>query len=396
MPHEIRMPSLGQTTDELRITNWLKAEGDPVRLGEPLLEVETDKATLEIESFATGILLKILRPVGDMVEAGTVVAYVGAQGEAPPAPGGNGHTPPPPLSLPREPDPTAATEDATPSGDKVLASPVARQLAKMHGVDLGRVRGSGPRGRIEKADVQALVDSAASQEAGVSTGPVADRQVPRHRLVIAQRLTQSIQTIPHITLTIAVDMSHARASLLTARAEGLTRLTYTHLVLRALAHALRVHPAINRHWIGQDKGPTYRQLDAANVGLAVTGDDTLLTVTIAEPDAHSLEDLVRHVATAVERGRSGMLRAGDIEPAAITLSNLGMHGVDAFQAIIDPGQTAIMAIGRVADRVVAIDGAMRVLPQMQMNLSVDHRVADGVLAAKFLRTVVDHLEAGGP
>lgn len=387
MPQEVRMPSLGQTTDELRITRWLKAEGDAVRSGEPLLEVETDKATIEVESFTPGILLSIVRPAGALVEAGALVAYIGVRDEAVPLPMADGPTSVEPghqsAHDAREPHPVV-------SGDKILASPVARQLAREHGIDLRHVRGSGPQGRIEKADVRELVEGGGIQVP--TPGRDADLLIPRHRQVIAQRLTQSIQTIPHFTLTTAIDMTHAGVSLATARAGGLGRLTYTHLALRALAQALRAHPAMNRLWISESKGPIYRELGAADVGLAVAGENTLRIVTIPEPDAVGLEDLVRAVDEAVRRGRSSTLNQTDVKPVAITLSNLGMYTIDSFQAIIDPGQTAILATGRVADRVVVIDGDIRGVPQMQASLSVDHRVADGVLAATFLRTFADRLE----
>lgn len=378
MAHEIRMPSLGQTTDELRILAWLKAEGDHVDLGEPLLEVETDKATLAVESYATGTLLKIMHGGGETVRAGTTLAYVGAQGEPVPH-NENGSAAPA-----QAPDPSRLHD--APRDAKVLATPVARHLARQHGIEISHVRGSGPAGLIEKADVLALV-----QETDHTTAESwRDLPVPEHRRVIAQRLTQSIQNIPQITLTVAVDASAARQRLANARNAGLAGLTYTHLLLRSVAQALRAHPHLNRLWLAH--GPLYRQLACADVGLAVAGEDTLLVLTIPEPDRLPLADLVTLTAEAVQRGRAGALTQRDTAPTAITISNLGMHAVDGFQAIVDPAQAAILAVGRVAEQVVAIDGAIRVLPQLQLSLSVDHRVADGVAAARFLGTIKGSLE----
>lgn len=380
MPHEIRMPSLGQTSDELRILTWLKAEGDHVELGEPLLEVETDKATLDVESFVTGTLLKIVHGGGETVRAGTPVAYIGAQGE--PIPHGEAASATP-AQAPDETHPLDVPRNA-----KVLATPVARQLARQHGIEISRVPGSGPAGLVEKADVLALLQ----ETDHTATDSWHDLPVPPHRRVIAQRLTQSVQTIPHITLSVAVDAGEARGRLASARNTGLSGLTYTHLLLRSVAQALRAQPHLNRLWLAQ--GPLYRQLARADVGLAVAGEDTLRVVTIPEPDRLPLADLVTLTAGAVQRGRTGALTHGDTAPAAITISNLGMYAVDSFQAIIDPAQTAILAVGRVAEQVVAVDGGIRVAPRLQLSLSVDHRVADGVVAARFLGAIKESLEQG--
>jgi pyruvate dehydrogenase E2 component (dihydrolipoamide acetyltransferase) len=381
MPREVRMPSLGQTTDELRIVAWLKAEGDAVRLGEPLLEVETDKATVEVESVASGSLLKVVRGTGELVPAGALIAYIGQPGEVVGEERSDGPA--------QHPAPTGVG-----APEKVLATPLARQLARQHGIDLARVRGTGPQGRIEKEDVLALATGAEHAVPAAEPLPPAETPVPKHRQVIAQRLMHSVRTIPQITLTVTVDMSRARAALTSQREAGLTGLTYTHLILRAVAGALRAHPEMRRLWTDGPTGPHYRHIDRADVGLAVAGEDTLVVVTIPEPDQASVEQLIRATGDAVQRGRAGTLAAADMEPAAITVSNLGMYRVDRFQGIIDPAQTAILTTGRIADQVAAIDGGIRIVPRMQISLSVDHRVADGVVAARFLGSVAERLEAG--
>ncbi len=384
----VRMPALGQTTDELRIISWLKNEGDQVEQGEPLFEVETDKATLEVEAFSSGILRKIVRQKDEVVEVGTLIAYIGkAEDELPGAM---------PVqvapSAEEKPGISSARSISThipataPGGDKVLASPPVRVLMREHGIDPRRVKGSGPGGRIERRDIEILIEQRSS-----STGELSSfLPVPHHRQVIAQRLTQSVQTIPQIALTSTIDMRQAQAVLGVERERGIMRLTYTHLILRAVARSLRNHPRLNRLWVAN--GPQFQQLAQANVGLAVAGDGTLLVVTIPEPDRLSLAELVKVTDAAIARGRQGALIAADTAQAAMAVSNLGMYGVESFTAIVDPAQTAILATGRVLEQPVVEEGSVRIVPQMKITLVIDHRVADGVAAALFLRTLSEVLE----
>ena len=380
MATEIRMPALGQTSDELRILRWLKAEGDAVKAGEPLLEVETDKATLEIEAAVAGILLKIVCPEEESAEAGAVIAYVGNAGESVEA----AAAVPAPCHVIATVPVSAAPPDA-----KVQATPVARHLARDEGIDLSQVRGSGPGGRIEKNDVEALI--------GVGSGGLAatytDSPVPRHRQRIAQRVLQSARQVPQIRLTIAVDMERACVRLEQERAAGLEGITYTHLLLRATAQALRAHPHLNQVWL--DEGPQYRTYTRTDVGLLIAEEDNLLVATIPEPDKLPLTELVAQVRGAVERGRRGALHQQDAAAAALSLSNLGMYGVDEFEALVDPAQSAILAMGQVADQVIVRDRGIFIAPQLKLSLSVDHRVAEGALAAQFMKTLREILEKGG-
>jgi pyruvate dehydrogenase E2 component (dihydrolipoyllysine-residue acetyltransferase) len=409
MPQEVRMPALGQTSDELRIIAWLKREGEHVTMGEPLLEVETDKATLIVESAFTGALQKIERQARETVEAGTVIAYLLTAEEAGASNGAQTNA----VGMGDE----AHTEGTSVRRHNVsvLASPVARRLAREHVIEIASVRGSGPDGRIERRDVEALIGAATAvaEHAQVSpimtpakTAPAAehaqpvqppaeaqDRDVPRHRQVIAQRLTRSVQMIPQIALMATADMTRARAWLDTQRASGIGGLTYTHLILRAVARALRAHPNVNTLW--RAEGPWLRTLPQAHVGLAIAGEDTLLVATIAEADQQELPHLIQSVTEATARGRAGALTQADLAPAAITVSNLGMHRINAFVAIVDPYQTAILAVGQVAEQAVARNGALYAIPQVTLTLTVDHRVADGVAAAKFLETICESLESAG-
>ena len=357
MARPVRMPSLGATSDELQIVQWLKEVGSVVEQGEPLLEVETDKATLEVEAAVAGTLLAVLHGAGETVPVGEVIAYVGAPG-----------------------DDVPVAEPSAPAAAKRQAVPTARRLAQEHDIDLASVHGSGPGGRIEKQDVLALIDVASAAEG--------ELELSRHRRAVAERLTRSVQTIPQFSVAVDVDMRSAAAQLAQARADGLAGLTYTHLLLRATAGALREHPALNRLWVSE--GPRLRQLERVDVGLAVAGEDTLLVPTIAEPDHVELSALVEVAAEAERLAREGKVTGG---AAAITLSNLGMFGVDRFSAIVDPDQTAILAVGAVTERVSAAAGEVRVGPWVELTLTVDHRVVDGVLAARFLTAIRARLES---
>jgi pyruvate dehydrogenase E2 component (dihydrolipoamide acetyltransferase) len=385
MPQEVRMPALGQTSEELRIISWLKREGEAVTMGEPLLEVETDKVTLTVESAFTGTLLKIERQAGETIEAGAVIAYLLKPGESGASNGAR---------------PVLQEAPVKPHDVPVLASPVARRLAQEHGIDIAGVRGSGPEGRIERKDVEALIGvmTATAMHMAAETEPVQapveahDHTVPRHRQAIAQRLVRSVQTVPQIALMATAEMIRARTLLDAQRADGLTGLTFTHLILRAVARALRAHPNINTLW--RAEGPWLRALSQAHVGLAIAGDDILLVATIAEPDRQELPHLIQAVTDATARGRAGALTQADLAPVAITVSNLGTHRINAFVAIVDPDQTATLAVGQVADQAVVRNGGLYIVPQVTLTLTMDHRVADGVAAAKFLETICDHLERG--
>ena len=387
MPSEIKMPSLGQTTEELRIVTWHKAVGDTVSLGDVLLEVETDKATIEVEAYVSGTLLEVLHTEEEVVEAGSILCYIGTPGEMLPS-----------LSTEKKVEsiPTTSLRDYSQAQflalGKPLASPATRFLAKSQGVNLHQIQGSGPEGRIEKQDVLAW-SGQNLREDNAQVPAYHDTPVPRHRQAIANQLTLSVQTIPQITLTRAANMQATRSFLATQRAAGLSGLTYTHLILRAVAHALESHPNLNRLWLST--GPSYRNLAHTHVGLAVAGENSLQIVTLSEPEKVSLEDFVRQTEQAVRRGRQNTLSAQDRTPTAITVSNLGMWDIEAFQGIIPLEQSAILAVGKVTEEVVVVQGGIHILPQMRLSLTVDHRIADGVNAAQFLKTLCDSLETPG-
>ena len=382
MATPVRMPALAQTSDELRLTAWLKTEGEQVTEGEPLFEAETDKAELEVEATASGTLLRCLAGPGETVSTGTVVAWIGHPGEDLPQAGPGV----PGAAAVARPDRAPATVSspasvsAADSSPRLPATPAARVLAREHGVDLAQVTGSGPGGRIERRDVLAEMDGAGSRRADDGTTDV----VPPHRRAIAARLSRAA-AVPQFTVSRTVD---ARPAL--TRAAGLDGVTLTHVLLQAAAAALRAMPHVNRVWL--DDGPRFLRLAHCHVGLAIAADDNLIVATIPEPDRLGLEELALMTRRATGDGRRGRLAAAFTAPAAITLSNLGMFGIDRFEAIVDPDQTAILAVGRVVERPAVTPDGIAAVPQLDLALTVDHRTVDGAAAARFLAAVCAELE----
>jgi pyruvate dehydrogenase E2 component (dihydrolipoamide acetyltransferase) len=386
MATPIRMPALAQTSDELRLTAWLKAEGEQVTEGEPLFEAETDKAELEVEATASGTLLRCLAGPGETVSIGTVVAWIGHPGEDIPqavsgGPGAGAGPGRPPAAVSPSPGVSSpATVPATDSASRLPATPAARALARERGINLAQVTGSGPGGRIERRDVLAATDGAGSRRPDDGTTDV----VPPHRRAIAARLSRAA-AVPQFTVSRTVD---ARPAL--ARVAGLDGVTLTHVLLQAAAGALRAMPDVNRVWL--DDGPRFLRLAHCHVGLAIAADDNLIVATIPEPDRLGLEELALTTRRAVDEGRRGRLSAAFTAPAAMTVSNLGMFGVDRFEAIVDPDQTAILAVGRAVERPAVTADGIAAVPQLDLALTVDHRTVDGAAAARFLAAVCAELE----
>jgi pyruvate dehydrogenase E2 component (dihydrolipoyllysine-residue acetyltransferase) len=356
MASAIRMPALGQTSDELRLVAWLKATGETVYEGEALFEAESDKAVHEVESVHSGTLLQVLCEADEMVKVGTVMGWVGEPGE-------------------QVPEVTPARE-----GGRVAATPAARRAARERGVDLATVTGTGPDGRIESRDVPV----AARDAPEAAPASAADEPVSLHRIAIAERLHRGLQT-PQFAVSRTVD---ARSAV--ARVALVETATLTHVRLQAIGSALAQHPSVNRVWI--EDGPRYRHFEQANVGLAIAAEDRLLVATIAEPHLQNLSDLAEVVAEAVSQGRDGRVSGAANAPAAVSLSNLGMFGVDRFEAIVDPDQTAILAVGRVLERPAVTAEGIVAVPQLDLTLTVDHRTVDGALAGRFLVAICDFLE----
>jgi pyruvate dehydrogenase E2 component (dihydrolipoamide acetyltransferase) len=360
VPTDVIMPALGIAQDTGRVLRWFSAEGQAVRKGQPLIEIETDKVVVEIEAPADGTLCAVSARAGDDAPVGSVIALILAPGEAQPE--------------------TAAP---TPRPRRAPASPVARRMAREAGIDLDAL--AARLGRpVQAQDVQDVsVDGAIASD---SPGPVSNLW-----RTMAERTTTSWTTTPHFMLQREVNASRILRWQHGASERLGVRITITDLLVRATADALRRHPAFTRSWAGG--GLTTHP--AIGVGLAVALDDGLVVPVIHDPDTRRLADIARRRADVVARAREGRLEPADVQGGTFTISNLGMYGVDAFAAIINAPQAAILAVGRIADRVLPIGGLPVVQPALTLTLSCDHRVVDGARAAAFLQTLAETLAEPG-
>lgn len=384
MGTNVIMPALGLAQETGRVLKWLKAQGERVMKGEPLIEIETDKATVEIEAPATGILARVTAAPGGVVPVGEVMAIILAPGEpepapvpaaarpAPAAPAPTGSPPAPPLG-------PAGTGPAPPH--RMPASPKARRLAQERGVDLSSLSGSGPGGEILATDVLA---------APAAVGPRTGKTAPLGTVwrLMAERTTQSWTTAPHFFLLREVNAGPLVAWRERFQERFDAEITYTDLLVKGVGIALREHPRLNGRW---EEGTVVLNPEI-NIGVAVAVQDGLVVPVVHRADLVSLAEIAGRRRDLVARARAGKLRPADIRGGTFTISNLGMYGVDAFQAVINPPQAAILAVGRIAPRVMAVGGQPVVAPTMVLSLSCDHRVVDGAGGAKFLDTLVDLME----
>jgi pyruvate dehydrogenase E2 component (dihydrolipoamide acetyltransferase) len=448
VPTDVIMPALGMAQETGKVLRWLKRQGDSVREGEPLLEIETDKATVELEAPASGVLADVSAAEGDEVPVGRVIARIVGLGElsaeesapveasaAAAAPAPAAEAPPAAAQMPTAPapvpaapaastapgtalsptpalvPPSAPTPPSAVKAGRVAASPKARRLAAEYGVDLRALAGagSGPGGAVLAADVLAAVRAGAAAPApvpgpapveapGTAPGraggpppagaPAATPALPNVWRRMAERTTQSWTSVPHFFL---LREAHA-GRLVTWREKAAARLgvdlTYTDLLVKLVATALREHPRLNARW--QDGAIVTSE--AINVGIAVATDDGLVVPVIGGADRLSLDQVARRRAELVERARAGRLRPEDLAGGTFTISNLGMYGIDAFTAIINPPQAAILAVGRIAPRVVPAGARAAVRPMLWLALSCDHRVVDGARGAAFLQTLAELIE----
>ncbi len=374
------MPALGMAQETGKVLRWLRAEGQEVRQGEPLLEVETDKANVEIEAPASGVLAKVLAPEGTEVPVGQVIGWILLPGEPPsvlepvPVPAARDATPQP-SGQEAAPEPAA---EAAPQGPpaRPRASPKARRLAREMGVDLGAVRGSGPGGAVLASDVERW-----AAEAG--TAPV-----PHVWKLMAERTARAWSTVPHFFLQRDVRADRLVAWQQALRGRTGTEVTVTDLLVKLVAAALRAHPEVNVRW--EEGG--IRRLPEVNVGIAVATDQGLVVPVVRGADALSVEEVASRRAELVQRAREGRLRPEDVAGGTFTVSNLGMYGVDRFFAIVNAPQAAILSVGRIAERVVAEGGLAVVRPALTLTLSCDHRALDGARAARFLGTLAAWVE----
>ena len=403
MATNVILPVLGMAQDSGKILQWLRAEGDQVQQGEPLAEIETDKVTVELESPATGTLSNLSAAAGEDVPVGQVIAVILAAGEvatvATPAPVAvsaavaDGHTNGQ-VSAALAPSATAPARN----GHTRLASPKAKRIAAERGVDVASIRGTGPNGVVVAADVLAAASAptptvalASSIPAAVTPAPAPISAAPVGEgvstawRIMAERTTQSWTTIPHFFLLREVDATAFKQWHTQAQKRATEKLTYTDLLVKVVATALRQHPRVNASWVNG----TIALNDAVNVGIAVAVADGLLVPVITSADDLSLNGIARQRKDIVGRAQSGKLRPTDLQGGTFTISNLGMYGIDAFNAIINAPQAAILAVGALADRVIALNGQPTVRPMLSLSLSCDHRVIDGARGAQFLATIAD-------
>ena len=456
MPTNVIMPALELAQETGKVLRWMKAPGDTVRKGEPIVEIETDKVTVEIEAPASGILSSVTAQEGDVVPVGQTIALI-AESAAPagapltlPSPRrGEGESArPSPVGSPSTLSPVGRGQGEGARAEGIKASPLARKIAEEHGVDLARIKTAS--GKIEKADVLAFVESqkvaapgngaavrlvAASPKArrlaverGVelgalrgsgpggavltvdvpvapvaapplATGPLTTRPLtlpsPQRGegvstvwRIMAERMTASWTTAPHFYLVREVNVARLVAWLEAARKQTGARITYTDLLVKLVAATLAQHPRVNVSW----KDGALERHTEINIGLAVALEDGLVVPVIARADTLGLKDIAARREDVVARAQAGKLRPADIQGGVFTISNLGMYGVDAFSAIVNPPQAAILAVGRIADRVVPVNGQPAVQPTMTLTLSCDHRALDGARGAQFLGALADLIE----
>jgi pyruvate dehydrogenase E2 component (dihydrolipoamide acetyltransferase) len=381
MATPVIMPKFGMAQEEATIVRWYKQEGEQVERGEPLLEVMTDKVNMDVDAPASGVLLQAKYDVDDVVPVTLVIGYIGEPGEEiveeEPSPV--------PEQAPKVAAVSAASQPA-PKGKpgKVKATPAARRLAREKGIDLALVSGTGPDGLVRTEDVEAFVPPEPLAEGEV---------VPLKgvRKIIAERMAASWRAAPHISFTVTIDMTEAeaqRAAWNEGRAKGEAKLSVTGLLIKAVADLLPTHRYLNASLRGEE----VLLHDHVNLGMAVAREEGLIVPVLRGVDGLTLDEVAFQCADLAQRAREGKLSPDEVTGGTFTVSNLGMFGVQQFTAIINPPESAILAVGTLGPEPVVLDGSVEVRQRMRITLSVDHRVADGALAGQFLADLRKSLE----
>ena len=423
MAEIVRMPKLSDTMTEGVVASWLKKVGDRVKSGEILAEIETDKATMEFESFFDGVLLHIGVPTGSTAPVDSLLAILGKEGEdisallaaegsgipislptaaapAPAAPVAPAPAPvpvatPAPTPVPVASAPTPVTtptpQPPTSTSPSSPISPLARRLAEERGIDVMKVRGTGEGGRIVRRDIEAY------REVPVATGGSSfgaaesfeEVAVTQMRKTIARRLAESKFTAPHFYLTVSVDMDAAMEARAVINASGAVKVSVNDLVVKAAALALKKHPAVNSSWLGDRIRTNYH----VHIGVAVAVEDGLLVPVVRHADTKSLSAIGGEVKALAVKAKEKKLQPAEWEGNTFTISNLGMFGIEEFTAIINPPDACILAVGSVQQVPVVKNGAVVPGQTMRMTLSCDHRVVDGATGAAFLQDLKGYLEA---
>jgi len=384
MAVSIVMPALEMAQETGKIISWLKNEGDAISKGEAIAEIETDKVVLELEAPGDGVLAGVKAVAGDVVQVGKIIAWLVAPGEK--APEESAQAAPAARTMsaaqPAATTPAPATSRIEPV--EVKASPKARRMAKDLGVDLSTIRGTGPGGVISGEDVEAAAKAkpskAAAPAVAIPTEPAALSTIAR---LMAERTTQSWTTAPHFFLVREIDAG----ALIAAKEKHGKGVTHTDLLVAIVARVLAKHPKMNASWTGS----AIQFHPQVNISIAIAVKDGVIGAVIPNADRATLAAISARRQDLAERARAGRLHPPDVTGGTFTISNLGMFGVDAFSAIITPPQAAVLAVGRIADRVVAVNGLIGVRPMLTMTLSSDHRVVDGAQAAAFLKDVAEAL-----
>ena len=417
---EIKMPRLSDTMEEGAVATWHKHPGDHVDVGDVLVEIETDKATMEYEAYEAGTLTEILVAEGETVAIGTPIALLDsgvatARAVAAPSPSTAVTTPPPAPqavgSAPDAPLDTTVAErpvSAVPTGadgPRRFASPLVRRIARQYGIDLSGVRGTGPGGRIIRRDIMSLVDGAANEvvaESAEHAPVITDERrgsesvaLSSTRRVIARRLGESARTIPHFFVTAVAD-AHALVAMRTELnaqlvAVGRAKVSVNDLLIRACALALREHPQVNASYI-DDASTTMLVHHRINIGVAVASANGLVVPVINDADQKTISELGVEAKRLAALANDKKLSLEQMSGGTFTISNLGMFGVEQFTAIINPPEGAILAVGATTLEPRVIDGEVQVRHTMRYTLSSDHRIIDGALAAQFLQTLTTYLE----
>ncbi|SHO60715.1 pyruvate dehydrogenase complex dihydrolipoamide acetyltransferase [Algoriphagus zhangzhouensis] len=408
----ITMPKMSDTMQEGTIAAWLKKVGDDIKSGEIIAEVETDKATMELESYEDGTLLYIGVEAGDSVPVDGVIAVIGEKGAdfetllkaqeqsssepeaAAPAPAEK----PAETKAPEAPKAAPAASTAAPvlaDGERVKASPLAKKIAEEKGIDIRQVAGSGENGRIVKRDIENFVPAAApvAAAAGASAPVVGqesfiEEKVSQMRKVIAKRLAESKFSAPHFYLTMEINMDKAIEARKSMNEIAPVKISFNDMVIKAAAAALRQHPKVNSSWLG-DK---IRYNDHIHIGMAVAVEEGLLVPVIRFADSKSLSQISTEAKTLGGKAKTKELQPKDWEGNTFTISNLGMFGIDEFTAIINPPDACILAVGGIKETVIVKDGQMKIGNVMKVTLSCDHRVVDGAVGSAFLLTLKGLLE----
>jgi len=392
MATPVYLKKMTWTMEEGLISKWLKREGDKISEGEGLCEVETEKTTDEIQAPASGTLLKVLHKEGAAVPVNALIAVIGSPGEDI-------------SSIPVSAEPTVATgpqpvplekaeparvsrmisETPEPSLERIRISPSARRLARERGIDVTKIKGTGPGGRIVSEDVLAF---SGKPEAARPAEEYKSAPLAGHRKVIADRLSLSARTAVHVPITMEVDMTPA-AKLKSEKEKTGLQISYNDFIIKATATALREFPAVNTMLLGQE----LRTMSEVNVGFAVVSGDDLLVPVIRNADRLSIADISKSAKTLIERARGEALTTREMSGGTFTVSNLGMYDVDLFAPVINPPETAILGVGRIVPKLIILGESMAIRQMTTLTLVFDHRVIDGVLAAKFLQRVKQLLEA---